>query len=378
MEIHYDAVPLISRPMTGVGYYTAGLVTAYMKLFPLNKYIFDFFAFGDYEEKHKLLSPYLGKADENIAKSPGRLFRALGNFLPIPYSLFFGKSAEITHFCNYIVPHGVKGKVITTVHDMGYKAYPETVRERTRLLLETGLAKSVVRADIIITISEFSKSEILKYFPNIESKIRVIPCGVDQDHFRIISDSFVLEEYRKKAEINKDYFLYLGTIEPRKNLARLIDAYALFREKFGDNSPDLIIAGSKGWYFEEIIAKADATPGVRILDYVDYDDVPKLMGGAKAFVFPSLYEGFGMPVIEAFSCSVPVVTSAANSLQEVAGDCAVLVDPLNTEDIANGLTRVFDNISFANELSAKGYERSRAYTWENAATMLNEVYKELV
>jgi alpha-1,3-rhamnosyl/mannosyltransferase len=292
--------------------------------------------------------------------------------------MLFGKTAEITHFFNYIVPHGVKGKSVVTVHDMGYKAYPETVRERTRLLLETGLSKSVERADRIVTLSEFSKSEILKYFPNIESKIRVIPCGVSQEHFRIISDSFVLEEYRKKTEITKEYFLYLGTIEPRKNLSSLIDAYAIFRAKFGESSPDLIIAGSKGWYFEEILTKAEATSGVRILDYVDYDDVPKLMGGAKAFVFPSLYEGFGMPVVEAFGCGVPVVTSAANSLQEVAGDCAVMVNPLDVESIADGMMQIFENTTLANSLSAKGYERSRSFTWERAAVMLNKVYEELV
>jgi glycosyltransferase involved in cell wall biosynthesis len=378
MEIHFDATPLVKRPITGVGYYTAGLVTAYMKLFPLNKYIFDFFTFRDYEEKHNMLAPHLGKADENTAKFPGELFRALGNFLPIPYSMFFGKSAEITHFCNFIVPHGVKGRTVATIHDMAYKSCPETVRERTRLMLETGLAKSISRSDILVTVSEFSKNEIIKYFPSVEKKVRVIYNGINQEHFKIIADSFVLEEYRKKANINKEYFLYLGTIEPRKNLARLIDAYAVFREKFGGDSPDLIIAGSKGWYFEEIIAKAEATSGVRVFDYVDYDDVPKLMNGAKAFVFPSLYEGFGMPVIEAFSCGVPVLTSASNSLQEVAGDCAELVDPLDTESIANGLIRIFEDTAYANMLADKGYERSKIFTWENAAVQLNEVYKELV
>ena len=218
MKIAFDALPLISERMTGIGYCQAGQIQALMALHPEEQYIMQFFATGDGGEKRQRLKKYEeARAEIRQGRCSGYLYRLVSNFLPVPYCYFFGKDADITHFFNYIVPPAVQGKTIVTVHDMVYKAFPETVRGRTRYMLETGLKRSMKRTDLIVTDSEFSRSEIIKYFPEQAEKLRVVPCGVDRTRFHPEQNQNVIEETKKRLGINRDYFLYLGTLEPRKS-----------------------------------------------------------------------------------------------------------------------------------------------------------------
>lgn len=380
MRITFDAVPICSEKMTGIGWCELGQTQALAQLFPGNKYEYSFFTSGE-EERVKRVKQLAGKNIRlNTSGFSGFVYRAVSTFLPVPYSFFFGRKSDITHFFNYIVPPFVHGKKVVTVHDMVYKTFPETVRGRTKYMLDAGLKRSIRRADLIVTDSEFSKKEIIKYFPKCESRIRVVPCGVDLERFHPCTEPQRIPDVKKSLEIEGDYFLYVGTIEPRKNLERLISAYAAFTRKIGENAPKLVLAGGKGWLDKGIysrVEKLGMEKNIIFTKYVPSEDMNPLMCGAMAFVFPSLYEGFGMPPLEAMACGVPVLTSGEASLPEVTGDCAVICDAYDVKSIAKGLYRLYSDEKLREELSRRGLERAQGFTWERSAKMLMDVYREL-
>ncbi len=378
MNIAFDAHPLISEKMSGIGYCEAGQISHIMDMHPENNYQLQFFSLRNHDIKLKRLENY--NCEKNYAVFSNFLYRAMTNFIPLPYSSFFGKSAELTHFFNYIVPTGVKGKAVVTVHDMVIKAYPETVRFRTRKMLETGLEKSMKRADIIVTDSVFSQKEIGKYYPQFTEKIRVVPCGVDNKKFFPEKNTEKIKAVKKKYKISKDYFLYLGTVEPRKNLERLIEAYSIFC-KSCNTPPRLVMAGGNGWLNTSIYEKSE-TLGIKeniiFTDYIASEDLCPLMCGATAFLFPSIYEGFGMPPLEAMACGVPVLVSSEASLPEVVGDCAVITNAFSVQSIADGIGKLYSDEKLRNELSEKGFNRSRQFSWKNSAEILYNIYCEAI
>jgi len=380
MNISFDVLPLISDKMSGVGYCQAGLVTSIIKQHPENKYTFDYFSRKDHQIKEQRLEKYMSNSVSlNVSNFSGFVYRSIMNFIPVPYSTFFGKSADVTHFFNYVVPPKVHGKTVVTVHDMVIKAYPETVRARTKYFLYTGLEKSMKRADVIVTDSYFSKSEIEKYYPKYANKVKVVPCGVDLERFHPIDDISEIDRVKKSLNIIGDYFLYIGTIEPRKNLSRLIEGYSIFAKKYPE-CPNLVLAGGKGWLNDEIydsIEKLGLKDKAMFTEYVPSGDMCGLINGAMGFLFPSIYEGFGMPPLEAMACGVPVLTSNEASLPEVVGDCAVMVDAYDTNSIADGITKLYLDENLRKDLSTRGLEQAKKYTWENASNMLYKIYEEL-
>ena len=378
MNISFDALPLISGNMTGIGWCEVGQTTAMARLHPEDNFYYSFFSRKDDHIKTERLAPFSEYINPKIAHASGYLYRAASTYLPIPYKHFFGRDADVTHFFNYIAPPGVHGKTVITVHDMVYKAFPETVRGRTKWMLISGLKPSMNRADIIVTDSEFSKSEILKYFPKYEKKIRVVPCGVDLEKFKPCDTPERIPEVKSSLGINGEYFLYLGTIEPRKNLERLISAYHILTQRIQD-APKLVLAGGKGWLYDSIFQRvSDLKLADKVLftKYIPSEDMNPLMCGALAFVFPSVYEGFGMPPLEAMACGVPVLASNAASLPEVTGDCGVICDAYSEESIADGLYTLYNDTALRAELSIRGRKRAEGFSWERSAEILYKAYKE--
>lgn len=378
MNISFDALPLISGNMTGIGWCEVGQTTAMARLHPEDNFYYSFFSRKDDHIKTERLAPFSEYINPKIAHASGYLYRAASTYLPIPYKHFFGRDADVTHFFNYIAPPGVHGKTVITVHDMVYKAFPETVRGRTKWMLISGLKPSMNRADIIVTDSEFSKSEILKYFPKYEKKIRVVPCGVDLEKFKPCDTPERIPEVKSSLGINGEYFLYLGTIEPRKNLERLISAYHILTQRIQD-APKLVLAGGKGWLYDSIFQRvSDLKLADKVLftKYIPSEDMNPLMCGALAFVFPSIYEGFGMPPLEAMACGVPVLASNAASLPEVTGDCGVICDAYSEESIADGLYTLYNDTALRAELSIRGRKRAEGFSWERSAEILYKAYKE--
>ncbi len=380
MKISFDAVPIINGKMTGIGWCEVGQTTAMARLHPEDSFYYSFFSRKDDHIKISKLAPNSENIGALIGHFSGLAYRSASLVMPIPYNWFFGKDMDITHFFNYIAPPGVHGKTVITVHDMVCKSFPETVRGRTKKMLDAGLAPSMKRADIIVTDSEFSKREIIKYFPQYEAKIRVVPCGVDLERFKPCEDENRITQVKEKLNIEGDYFLYLGTIEPRKNLERLITAYHMFSKDM-ENPPKLVLAGGKGWLYDAIFQRVtdlNLSDKVLFTQYIDSEDINPLMCGSLAFVFPSVYEGFGMPPLEAMACGVPVLTADIASLPEVTGDCAVYCDPYSEETIAEGLRTLYSNPELRADLSRRGLERAKTFTWDSSAEQLYEVYKELM
>lgn len=380
MNIAFDALPLLGQK-TGIGFCEAGQVRAMTRLHPEHDYRLNYFAVKDTEGKKKDLQPYL--AEHVSAKHvfcPPYAYRLLSGFLPVSYDWFFGKENQLTHFFNYIVPPGVSGKTVVTVHDMVYRAYPETVRSRTRHMLDMGLVRSMRRADRIVTDSVFSRLEIEKYYPEFAEKIRVVPCGVDQTRFYPVRNPEAFRKMRKKYGLPEEYFLYLGTIEPRKNLENLILAYAEFVRSH-EHPAKLVLAGAKGWLYDNIfqqVHRLHLEEKIIFTEYIQEADLCTLMSYAIAFVFPSVYEGFGMPPLEAMSCGTPVLVSNAASLPEVTGTDAVIVQPDSIPEIAEGMHRLFTDKQLRERLSRKGRERAGHFSWENSAELLYQVYLELL
>lgn len=306
-------------------------------------------------------------------------YKIISSFIPIPYKSFFKEDVDITQFFNYIIFPGVKGKKITIVHDMAYKFLPETVTSRTKFFLNLNMKRTIKRADVILTVSEFSKKEILRAFKVEESKIRVIPCIINKELFNTNYNEQQIETAKEKYSILSPYFLYLGTLEPRKNIVKQIEAYALFK-KNTKNDIKLVLAGKKGWMYEDIFKKVKQLgleADVIFTGYIDISDAPLLMMGSVAFLYVSLYEGFGMPPLEAMSCGVPVIVSNVASLPEVVGDAGIMVDPSSIEEISKAMQRIAEDKDFRIELSKKSIQRSEKFSVQKSAEDFYHIYEEI-
>lgn len=378
LKIAFDVQLLMKGEKTGIAWCTENILKRmpnYQHNIQLNC-----FTLGYSDTQFVNISKYrmLGYTIKQCIWFHDVLFKYISCIIPLPYSLFFPDKADITMFFNYIIPPGVHGKRITIIYDMAYKACPETVRNRTKNMLNLTLKNTCKRADKIITISEFSKGEIIQYMGVDEDKIVVMPCGVD---FSLYHPNYTHEQInnvKRKYKINDDYLLYLGTLEPRKNIPKLIQAYAELKKKLVD-IPKLVLAGRKGWMYDSIfktVTDFKLEDSIIFTGYVSSEDTPILISGAKIFLFPSLYEGFGMPPLEAMACKVPVVVSNRTSLPEVVGDAGILVDPLSVDSISEGIKSLLINNELRTTLALKGYERSKTFSWDNSLMIIEKVIQE--
>ncbi len=258
---------------------------------------------------------------------------------------------------------------VVTIHDLGYRVFPAAHTRLRRIELHLTTLWSARAARRVIAISHATRHDLITHYRIAPEKITVIHHGVSAA-FAPVHDERALVAVRDRYAIGAaPYLLYVGTVQPRKNLARLIDAFALARAHTG--SPvRLVLAGKRGWLTAAIEHRAAARglgDAVHFAGYVADGDLPALLSGARAFVFPSLYEGFGMPVLEAMACGTPVLTSTTSSLPEVAGDAALLVDPHDTAAIADGLTRLLTDDRLHATLRERGRAHAARFTWAATA-----------
>lgn len=381
MKVQIDVQSLLEKDKTGIALTMQNVILNMVRKHKEGIYYLNYFSLLYKPDRKNILEDFraMGCIPNECRWFHHVPYKLLYNFLPIPYSLFFGGEADITHFMNYHVPPGVKGRVVTTIHDMAYKAYPETLSRKTLYMLNLSMDRSCQRADKIVTVSNFSRDEIVKYLDVPSDKIVVVPNGVDFDKFHHNYSSDEIAGTKAKYGITGDYFLYLGTLEPRKNIERLVRAYNLLKKRAG-TVPSLVIAGKKGWLYGpifDVVNSLRLNNDVIFTGYADEMDVPLLMNGAAAFVFPSLYEGFGLPPLEAMACGTPVITSNTASLPEVVGDAALLVDPYSVESIADAMESLLLDPALRAELKDKGLKRASMFTWEKSADIILEVYEQL-
>ena len=381
MKIGLDVQSLFEEKKTGIGW-TVKMLVEKIICNDADLYHLNYFAFRDKKSKKEHMLIY--KRNNTIVQCcnwmPLGLYRRIWNFIRIPYSLFFKEKADVTIFFNYFIPPGVKGKKIVFIYDMVWKACPQTMDMKTKQFMDKNTEWAFRQADMIVTVSEFSKSEIVKYMGIQPEKIGVVLGGVDFDRYNPNYPVDDIINAKKKFGIDGEYFLYLGTLEPRKNIICLVEAYAMFVNEHS-NAPYLVISGKKGWQYEEIFEKIHSygiENQVIFTGYVEDSLVPLLISGALAFVFPSLYEGFGLPPLEAMACGIPVIVSNVASLPEVVGEAGIKISPDSPEEIKDAMIQLVEIPDLRRKMSTMGIERSKKFSWENNAKQLYSICKGLV
>jgi len=271
-----------------------------------------------------------------------------------------------------------KGKCVVTLHDVIALALPWAFPLRRRLVLRVALSRIRRQADIVIAPSAAVREDVVRHLKLDGEKITIIPYGCEE-RFRPANDPVRLARTRTRYHLPDRYVLFVGALEPRKNVTALVKAFSLLRaEQVGDLK--LVIAGGRGWGYEGLFKTIEALglgDHVSFLGFVEEEDLPDLYRGALLFVYPSLCEGFGLPILEAMGCGTPVVTSNTSSMPEVAGDAAILVEPTKPKVLASAMARVLGDDELREELRRKGIARARGFSWDAAARKTLEVYRGL-
>jgi glycosyltransferase involved in cell wall biosynthesis len=259
----------------------------------------------------------------------------------------------------HTLPLFFPGRAVVTVHDLGYRWFPQAHSRSQRLYLDWMTRYSARRASIVLADSQATAADLNCCYGTPPERIRVVYPGVD------IPPVGDVQAVRRKYRLERPYFLFIGTLQPRKNIARLVEAYRLWKEQHPDQQIDLVLAGKPGWLYDP--AWIEGVEGVHLTGYIDEIDKGTLYAGALALVFPSLYEGFGFPVLEAMHCGTPVIASRTSSLPELVGEAGLLVNPLDAGLITEAMSRVSEDSVLRTRLVEMGYARVKRFTWERAA-----------
>ncbi|HEY7821085.1 MAG TPA: glycosyltransferase family 1 protein, partial [Vicinamibacteria bacterium] len=271
---------------------------------------------------------------------------------------------DLCHFTNFLGPYFTRTPYVVTFHDMTLQLLPECHTWKKRLLTRSLSPEIARNARLIITPSQSAKQDLSRLFSIPQDKIRAIPHAPDEQ-FQPRRDPETRARIQKRYGIETPYLLYVGTLEPRKNLLRAVEAFSRIHSAHPEHR--FYLAGDLGWRSKELLQALESLPGgdhVARLGYVAEEDLAALYSNAELFVYPSLYEGFGFPVIEAMACGTPVLTSNTSSLAEIAGGAALLVDPYDTDAIANAMDRALGDGEERERLRLAGLARARTFSWE--------------
>ncbi len=271
--------------------------------------------------------------------------------------------------------------VVASIHDLSFKHLPKTFKRRSRMQLRLTVGQTARKAARILALSEYSRGDIIETYGIEPDRVLVTPAAA-AGHFAPVTDALELARVRRNYGIEDEYILSVGSIQPRKNLARLISAYASLRRlRPQAKLPQLVLVGKKAWLFDETLraaAEHGLTSVIIFTGYVPEADLPALYSGARCFIYPSYFEGFGLPVLEAMQCGTPVIAGNRTSLPEVVGDAGLLVDPFDEQALALAMAGVIENSDLAAELCFKGLKRARDFSWRKTAQMTLDVYEQAV
>lgn len=304
---------------------------------------------------------------------PGRLVQRAWKSLEWPPFDWLAGRADVYHFPNFIRPPLSRGASVVTVHDVAFLRYPETIEERNLRYLTRLMRQTVARADKVITVSEFTARELQQLLGVPADRCAAIPSGLD-DTFQPAPPE-ACRRFCETHHLTRPYLLTVGTVEPRKNLPFLMYVFETL-----DLDVDLVIAGMRGWKTEPILRRMETSirrNRIHYLDYVTDDELPALYTAAEAFVFPSLYEGFGFPPLEAMRCGTPVISSSTSSLPEVLGEAAELAEPYDVEAWIDKITRVLTDTGKREAMIRDGLARAAHFTWDETARRTWDVYRSV-
>lgn len=371
MKIVINTIPLLV-PLTGVGHYLYNLLIEFQRLRP--DYTYTFY-YGYFSKKLKMC-----RAGE------GAGFYRLREWLK-KISVLSAHARKLEHVLSQInfrkydiyfeprfIPLDIRSKkIVTTVHDFSFHLYPEWHPRERIAYLSKNFFKRIEKADLIITVSRYIEREALELLKGKDLRIVTIYNGCNHALFNPPKRA---EE--KKANLLGNYILFVGSIEPRKNLLGLLKAYLLLPE-YMKKDFQLLLIGYRGWGNQEILEQMDQLKGrVNYLGYLSGEELAALYRGASCLVFPSFYEGFGLPPLEAMACGCPVIVSKIASLPEVCGDAGYYVDPYRVESIAEGIYQVLTDESLRQSLIEKGPLRARLFSWEKSAREHLKVFEEVL
>ena len=372
MTIGVDIRVLLDAQYSGVAEYTLNLLRALIKEDISNNYVL----FYNSAKHPKLDLPELMAPNVSFVgrRFPNKLLNyGLFKFLKWPsVDRLAGQQFDI-----FWMPHlnfiaWPKAKNILTVHDLSFLRYKEFFSWRKNFWhRQLAVPKLIKRADVVVAISDSTKQDIVDLIGVPAEKIITIHSGVSDIFRQLPADDATLLEVKNKYRLPDRFILYLGTIEPRKNLVGLIEAYNYLREQYTELAEvKLVLAGGDGWKFKAVYEAAKKSPfsqDIKFLNYIDSADKCPLYNLAGVFAFPSFYEGFGFPPLEACACGTPVVASFASSVPEVIGRAGILIDPHNLTDIGEALAAILRDKDIAAALSQSGIERAKKFNWEAVA-----------
>ncbi len=368
MRIVILADPLDTQS-AGISTYTRQLIISLIRYDSLNEYI---------------LIRY--KEDESLK---GLKQIAVSNFIRFlkqdPFRLFFkipriirkinpDVVIEPAHFGPFNLPRHIKR--ITVIHDLSPIKFPHLHEFKSSVLQRIFLPHILRKADLIISNSECTRNDILDFYPFTKTKVKRIYLGRNQNFVRLIDESVLI-----KYNINKPYFLYVGTIEPRKNLSFLLKAYNKFRSET-KLEYELVIAGKKGWKCKEFFEKLKQSlfkEDIKVLGYIEESELPALYSSAVAFIYSSLYEGFGLPLLEAMSCGTPCIISDSSSLIEVGGDAVLKHSLNNISELTSNMVLISNNDPIKAELSSRSLKQSLKFSWKSYVEEFNKyIFEEII
>jgi glycosyltransferase involved in cell wall biosynthesis len=374
MHIAIDYTPAIHQ-RAGIGRYTRGLVRALTRLDAENQYTLLVLGQSGVQFVPTALPTNF---DIRFVPISDRWATVLWHRLnlPLPVEVFSGR-ADIFHGPSFTLPPSFAPSLLT-VHDLSFMRYPQGAHAALLAWLTKAVPRSLHRADHVLADSESTRADLVELMQIPLDQITIIGAGVDEN-FKLESAPEILAHVRARYQLPDHFVLSVSTLEPRKNFTGLI---AAFEQMAVSSVTDLhlVIAGGKGWLYDDIFAAAETSPlreRIHFAGYVADEDLPALYSLATLFAFPSRYEGFGIPVLEAMACGTPVVCADNSSLPEVAGDAALLVEATDTEALADAMHRLSIDASLREGLISRGYEQARKFTWEKSAGRLLHVYRRM-
>ncbi len=287
---------------------------------------------------------------------------------------------DLLHALAFVAPLAAPCPFVVTVYDLSFLRYPDAFRPFNRWYLRQFTAHSIKRASAVIAISESTRQDVINLLGAAPERVYTIYCGVEADFHPLPSSE--ITAFRAARGLPDTFILFLGTLEPRKNVEGLIRAYASWRQR-EPTAPPLIIAGGKGWYYRHIFSLVESlnlTDSVRFADYIPQNELRLWYNAASLFVYPSYFEGFGLPVLEAMACGTPVVTSTASSLPEITGTngVACLVNPTDTESLAEAMRQIMSTADLQATMVEQGLARAAEFRWEKTARETVEVYRKVI
>ena len=381
MRITIDISPLVTSNRTGIPNYIFNLCINLPLVDKQNEYVLFANSYGHYQSLKQAVDEILVGNYQNISakisRTPGTILKLMWKHVHVPSAERLAGKIDIFH-ASTIIPPLKSAKLVVTIHALSAIKFKRFFKKET-VRYFVGYCKNVMpKADVIITDSNSSKNDILEYFTIDEDRVQVIPLAAN-DNYKPILDKKAVNDIKRRYGINGEYILFVGTLEPRKNVANLVRAYSLLPD-YIKRDHLLVICGKKGWYYEDIfkaVKELNMEDRVVFTNYVPDEDIPLLMNGAKAFVYPSFYEGFGLPLLEAMACGTPVISSNISSIPEVVGDAGILVNPTDVEELSDAIQRVLGNDQLRAHLSKRGLKQASKFSWQKTAEKTVEIYNKV-